>query len=136
MLRSAPVANERRVLAQRSSRRIAPDKRAATPKVMVSGSRSWVALVMPAAWMSGWAAGSWNIRSGAVRTARNGSTAPMLRISANEALTINTRSRANCPRRLGLMWSQRRRRSVVMLGVKCIFFGEPFRVIPLFCLLE
>ena len=135
MLRSAPVAKERRVLAQRSSRRMAPDKRAATPKMMVSGSRSWLVLVMPAAWMSDCAAGSRNIRSGAVRTARNGSTAPMLRISAKDALTIRTSNSPNCARRLGLMWCQRRLSSAGMEGVGGIVFGArhavPVRVVAI-----
>ncbi len=49
MLRSAPVAKERRVLAHNSKSRIAPDMRAAMPKRIVRGSKSWVGLVRPAA---------------------------------------------------------------------------------------
>lgn len=108
MLRSAPVAKERRVLAQRSRRRMAPEISAAIPKVMVSGKRSWLALVIPIARMNGWAAGSWKILSGAVRTARNGSTAPMLSISAKDAQTIRMSKSPNWPRRRGVMWCQRR----------------------------
>lgn len=91
-----------------------PDMRAAMPKVMVSGKRSWLALVNPTARISGWAAGSWKILSGAVRTARNGSTAPMLSISANDAQTISMSKSPNWPRRLGVMWCQRRIRSLDM----------------------
>ena len=52
------------------------------------------------------------IVSGAVRTARNGRTAPMLRISAREAVTIKTSKIANWDRRRLDIWCQRRARRV------------------------
>lgn len=76
-----------------------PEMRAARPKVMARGFRSWSGAVMPSILMNGWVAGSWNIRFGSVRTARNGRTAPKLRISANEAAIIKIRSSANWNRR-------------------------------------
>jgi hypothetical protein len=79
----------------------------------VSGSRSWLGVFIPNALINGCAAGSSNILSGAVRTARNGNTAPMLIISANDAAIINTSNNPNCPLRLGVTCRQRRNRSVV-----------------------
>jgi len=87
------------VLAHRRRRRMAPEIMAAMPKAMVNGKRSWLGFVRPRIWIIGWAFGNWNMRSGAVRTARNGSTAPILRISANEARIIRIRIMANCARR-------------------------------------
>ena len=53
--------------------------------------------------------------SGAVRTARNGGTAPMLRISAKEAATIKISKIANWDRRRLDIWCQRRFNRVVMV---------------------
>ena len=59
MLRSAPVAKERRVLAQRSRRRIAPLIKAASAKAAVKirrkslGSRQWAVGVWKLAVVSG-----------------------------------------------------------------------------------
>ena len=114
MLRSAPVAKETRVLAQRRRRRMVPEIMAAIPKAMVKGKRSWLGLVKPRVWMNGWALGSWKMRSGEVRTARNGSTAPMLRISAKEARIIKTRRKMNWVRRRLDICDQRRERRLVM----------------------
>jgi hypothetical protein len=50
------------------------------------------------------------IFSGFVSTARNGRTAPMLRISANEAVNIKIRSRNTWVLRLFDIWDQRRAR--------------------------
>ncbi len=50
------------------------------------------------------------IFSGLVRTARNGRTAPMLRISANEAANIRIKRRNTWVLRLFDIWDQRRRR--------------------------
>ena len=105
---SAPAAKERRLLAQRSKRRMAPEIKAANPKAMVKGKRSWLELVRARVWMNGWAIGRWNMRSGEVRTARNGSTAPMLRISAKEAAIIKISSIANWALRRGDICVQRR----------------------------
>ena len=55
------------------------------------------------------------IFSGAVRTARNGRTAPMLRISAKEAATIKISKIANWDRRRLDIWCQRRFNRVVMV---------------------
>ena len=49
------------------------------------------------------------IFSGLVRTARNGRTAPMLRISANEAVNIRIKRRNTWVLRLFDIWDQRRR---------------------------
>ena len=78
---------------------MAPDIRAAIPKVKVRGKTIWLGVERPKVWINGWVMGSLNIRSGAVRTARNGSTAPILRISANEAAIIKTSRIANWDRR-------------------------------------
>ena len=48
---SAPAAKERRLLAQRSKRRMAPEIKAASPKTMVKGKRSWLELVRARVWM-------------------------------------------------------------------------------------
>ena len=119
MLRSAPVAKDRRVLAQSSNKRIVPAMSAATANAMVSGNGSCAGIVSPSARMKGCAAACSKTRSGAVNTARNGNTAPILRISANEANSISTSSSPNCPRRRGLMWCQRRCRSCVMDWLVC-----------------
>ena len=76
-----------------------PDIRAAMPKAIVRGNRSWLAVVRPKVWIMGWAIERWKMRAGSVRTARNGSTAPMLRISAKEAATIKSSKIANWIRR-------------------------------------
>lgn len=78
---------------------MAPEIMAAIPKAMVKGNRSWFGVVRPRACMNGCAMGSLNMRSGEVRTARNGSTAPMLRISAKEARIIKTKRILNWVRR-------------------------------------
>ena len=96
------------MLAQRSRRRVAPEMRAARAKVIVRGFKSWSGAVKPIILMNGWAAGSWNMRFGSVRTARNGSMEPMLRISANDAAIIRIRSSANWDRRRLDMWYKRR----------------------------
>jgi len=85
-----------------------PDKIAARAKVIVKSVRSWSGAVIPSILMNCWATGSLNMRLGSVSTARNGSTEPMLRISANEATIIRIRSRANWNRRRLDMWCQRR----------------------------
>ena len=111
---SAPAAKERRLLAQRSKRRMAPEIKAANPKAMVKGKRSWLELVRARVWMNGWAIGRRNMRSGEVRTARNGSTAPMLRISAKEAAIIKISSIANWALRRGDICVQRRESKLEM----------------------
>jgi len=73
---------------------MAPDVRAAIPNPIAKGRRSWLGNVKPNVFINGWAAGSLNIRAGAVKTARKGRTAPMLRISANEAANMKIRRRA------------------------------------------
>ena len=87
---------------------MAPEMRAAKAKVMLRGIKNWSGAVKPSILMNGWAAGSWNMRFGSVRTARNGSMEPMLRISANEATIIKIRSSANWDRRRLDIWCQRR----------------------------
>ena len=78
---------------------MAPEIMAAIPNAMVNGKRSWFGLVRPRIWMNGRATGSWNMCAGEVITARNGITAPILSISANEAIIIRMSSMANCARR-------------------------------------
>jgi len=80
---------------------MAPEIKAASPKAMVKGKRSWLGVERAKVWINGWAMGSLNMRSGEVRTARNGSTAPMLRISAKEADIIKSKSKKNWVLRRG-----------------------------------
>ena len=60
--------------------------------------------------MRDWVVGWFMIFSGLVRTARNGRTAPMLRISANEAANIRIKRRNTWVLRLFDIWDQRRAR--------------------------
>ena len=68
-------------------------------------------------WISCWVTGCFIIFSGAVRTVKNGRTAPMLRISAKEATTINISKRLNWVRRLFDIWSQRRESRLEILDI-------------------
>jgi hypothetical protein len=95
MLRSAPVAKENLVLAQSSNRRVAPAIIAATLNAIVSGSKSSEGLVSPNSKIKGWAAGISKIFSGAVKTPRNGNTAPILNISAVDVKSIKNNSIQN-----------------------------------------
>ena len=70
-----------------------PDTKAAKPNPIVRGNRSCSGDTIPIKLMNSFAPENWNMRSGFVRTARNGRTAPMLRISANEAANIKIKRR-------------------------------------------
>ena len=103
MLKSAPVAYESLVLAQSNKSLIAPAMIAAAPNKTVNGNSNCLGSVRFKVRTIGCTRGKLKIRSGAVSMPRNGNTAPMLKISANEARSINTNSKPNCPRRRGLI---------------------------------
>ena len=113
--KSAPVANDSRVLAHSNSKRIAPAPIAAMPNPIVKGSKSSLLLVIPKVAISGCKAGRAKIRSGSVSTAKKGSTAPILMISAKEAKIIKINSRLNWRWRRALICLQRRSKSVFKL---------------------
>jgi len=95
ILRSEPVSNERRYVAHNISKRIPPATIAARQKATVRGNNNSSAELTPKAWITGWNTGFLNTRSGAVNTPRKGNSAPILRISANEASNIKTSSSPN-----------------------------------------
>ena len=107
------MAKESLVLAQSSSKRIAPARTTATPNAVVTSRKTFAAPLNPKALISAFAIGMLDICSGAVRTVRNGKRAPILRTSAKEVTTISTKKAPSCQRRTDVMWTQRRCRSVV-----------------------
>ena len=96
-LSSAPVVKANRVLSQDTSMRTAPEASAASTNAIVSGSTNWSAEVNPNDCAASRTIRYLNAMSGAASTARNGSTAPRLTISANTLTSISAQQQHELP---------------------------------------
>ena len=88
MLRSDPVAKDRRVVAHNKSRRTDPANRAATQKKIVNGSSICSGELNPIAFTKGCAAAASKTLSGIVKAPRKGNALPMLITSKNDEKII------------------------------------------------